>query len=104
MRRRFETGVYLDADVAQAVAIFQKLRRIKMTEEVLRETKIGSELNKRAWRAHKSQVLATESASLVGQWRKGFYAERAEAKGKKRDRPMPSPSRAKRRRTYSVGD
>lgn len=76
LRRRFEAGLFFDEDVARALATLERLRDLPITEGVLRATGVGTELNLRTWRDHRSPLLALESASLVKRWRAALRAAR----------------------------
>merc|ERR1711879_96542 len=77
LRERFESGVHMDSDIAHALGIFERLRKVQnVTESLLRDTEIGIELNRSAWRNHRSPCVARESTSLVHRWRESVKAER----------------------------
>mmetsp|Transcript_74898 Transcript_74898/g.212100 ORF Transcript_74898/g.212100 Transcript_74898/m.212100 type:complete len:99 (+) Transcript_74898:306-602(+) len=86
VRQRFESGLHFDTDVAKALGVFESLRGVAMTETLLRASKIGAELNQKAWRRNRSNLIATESSALVRLWRNTVYAERGKVPKERRPR------------------
>jgi len=76
LRQRFEAGLFFDSDIAQALSLFEALKNTDIDHAVLRETKIGKELNQQAWRSHRSKPVAEESRGLVQKWRTAYLIER----------------------------
>merc|ERR1712048_234799 len=90
-------SLVFDKDIARALSIFELLRGTKVTRAVLRETGVGVELNRKAWKKNKSAPLAAESQELVSKWREvarsEIYATRAATAVDEFERPIPSPVR-----------